>query len=151
MLWDRGENAGYAQHLTADPLPGREAKQVLLVGAFGDHQVTNVSTDVLARTIGARIHAPALADGRATAIEPFWGIDSIPTYPYQGSAYVMWDFGTPAPPSGPTPPFSPDYGTDPHGAGSSEPLVLIQALGFLLDGSLTDVCSGAPCTGRPID
>ena len=151
MLWDRGENAGYAQHLTADPLPGREAKQVLLVGAFGDHQVTNVSTDVLARSIGARIHAPALADGRATAIEPFWGIDSIPTYPYQGSAYVMWDFGTPAPPSGPTPPFSPDYGTDPHGAGSSEPLVLIQALGFLLDGSLTDVCSGAPCTGRPID
>jgi len=151
MLWDRGENAGYVQHLTSDPLPGRRAKRVLLVGAFGDHQVTNVSTDVLARTIGARVHTPGLANGRSTAIDPFWGIDPIPAYPYEGSAYVMWDFGTPAPPSGPTPPFSPDYGNDPHGAGSSEPLVLIQALGFLLDGNLTDVCAGAPCMGRPID
>ena len=150
MLWDRGENAGYAQHLTGDPLPGREAKEILLVGAFGDHQVANVSTDVFARTIGARIHAPALDDGRSTATEPFWGILEIAAYPYSGSAYVMWDFGTPAPPSGPTPPFPPDYGNDPHGAGSSEPLVLIQALGFLIDGTLADVCAGSPCKGRPV-
>ena len=150
MLWDRGENAGYAQHLTGDPLPGREAKQILLVGAFGDHQVANVSTDVLARSIGARIHAPALDGGRSTAAQPFWGIDEITSYPYSGSAYVMWDFGTPAPPSGPTPPLPPDYGNDPHGAGSSEPLVLIQALGFLIDGTLADVCAGAPCKGRPV-
>lgn len=151
MLWDRGENAGYAQHLTTDPLPGRKAKQVLLVGAFGDHQVANVSTDVLARSIGARLHSPALAVGRATASEPFWGIDTIDSYPFEGSAYVMWDFGTPAPPSGPTPPFSPEYGSDPHGAGSSEPLVLLQALTFLLEGRLIDVCGGLACMGRQID
>src|SRR3546814_11295008 len=30
MLWDRGEANGYAQHMTADPLPGTPAKQVLL-------------------------------------------------------------------------------------------------------------------------
>lgn len=151
MLWDRGENAGYVQHLTRNPYPGREAKDVLLVGAFGDHQVANISTDVLARTIGAKVHAPGLAPGRATAVEPFWGIDAIEAYPFVGSAYVMWDFGTPAPPSGPTPPFSPDYGNDPHGAGSSEPLVLVQALSFLLEGNLVDVCGGKPCLGRPID
>lgn len=151
MLWDRGENAGYAQHLTENPLPGRSAKQVLLVGAFGDHQVANISTDVLARTIGAHIHAPSLNAGRATATVPFWGIAEIDGYPFTGSAYVMWDYGTPAPPSGPTPPFPPDYGSDPHGAGSSEPLVLVQALGFLLDGYLTDVCAGSPCLGRQID
>lgn len=151
MLWDRGENAGYAQHLTTDPYPGREAKTVLLVGAFGDHQVANVSTDLLARTIGARIHTPALRPGRATALEPFWGIEPIPSYPFEGPAYVMWDYGTPAPPSGPTPPFSPDFGTDPHGAGSSEPGVLVQALGFVLDGAVQDVCAGVPCVGRPVD
>jgi len=151
MLWDRGENAGYVQHLTDDPYPGRSVKDVLLVGAFGDHQVANVSTDVLARTIGARIQQPALAANRATAEEPFWGIEPIRSWPHRGSAYVMWDYGTPAPPSGPTPPFPPDYGRDPHGAGSSEPLVLVQALGFLLEGELNDVCAGAPCTGARID
>lgn len=151
MLWDRGENAGYVQHLTARPYEGRNAKSVLLVGAFGDHQVANVATDVLARTIGARIHTPALAPGRATAVEPFFGIDSIDAYPFDGTAYVMWDYGTPAPPSGPTPPFSPEYGSDPHGAGSSEASVLAQALGFLLDGELQDVCGGEPCRGRQID
>lgn len=151
MLWDRGENAGYVQHLTRNPFPGRAVKDVLLVGAFGDHQVANISTDVLARTIGARVHSPGLAPGRATATEPFWGIDVIDSYPFDGSAYVMWDFGTPAPPSGPTPPFPPKYGNDPHGAGSSEPLVLVQALSFLLEGMLFDVCGGAPCLGQPID
>ncbi len=151
MLWDRGENAGYVQHLTRNPYPGRESKDVLLVGAFGDHQVANISTDVLARTIGAKVHSPGLEPGRATATEPFWGIDVIDGYPFVGSAYVMWDFGTPAPPSGPTPPFPPDYGNDPHGAGSSEPLVLVQALSFLLDGTFMDVCGGKPCLGRPID
>jgi hypothetical protein len=151
MLWERGENAGYVQHLTSDPFDGRDTKDVLLVGAFGDHQVANVATDVLARTIGARIHTPALASGRASANEPFWGIDAIDGYPYDGSAYVMWDYGTPAPPSGPTPPYPPDYGSDPHGAGSNETLVLVQALGFLLGDALDDVCGGQPCTGRQID
>ncbi|MGA0878641.1 MAG: hypothetical protein ACO3SP_05930 [Ilumatobacteraceae bacterium] len=151
MLWDRGENSGYAGNLTENPFPGRSAKEVLLIGAFGDHQVANVSTDLLARTIGARIHAPSIRVGRASAVVPFWGIETIDAYPYSGSAYVMWDYGTPAPPSGPTPPFPPDYGADPHGAGSSEPLVLVQALGFLLDGVLTDVCAGSPCVGRQID
>ncbi len=151
MLWDRGENAGYVQHLTRDPFPGRTVKDVLLVGAFGDHQVANISTDVLARTIAAKVHSPGLTPGRATAAEPFWGIDAIDSYPFTGSAYVMWDFGTPAPPSGPTPPFPPDYGNDPHGAGSSEPLVLVQALSFLLEGTFVDVCGGQPCLGQPID
>ncbi|MFM7252757.1 MAG: hypothetical protein ACKO27_06795 [Ilumatobacteraceae bacterium] len=151
MLWDRGENAGYAQHLTADPYEGLETKTVLLVGAFGDHQVANVATDLLARTIGARIHSPSLLPGRATAVEPFWGIEPIDSYPFAGTGYVMWDFGTPAPPVGPTPPFPPDYGSDPHGAGSSEPLVLQQALSFLLSGLLQDVCAASPCLGRQID
>jgi hypothetical protein len=43
------------------------------------------------------------------------------------------------------PPTEPEFGKDPHGAGSDEPLVLQQALTFLLTGEFTDVCSAAPC------
>ncbi|WP_154662651.1 hypothetical protein [Solimonas flava] len=64
MLWDRAEANGYAQHLRADdPLPGAPAKRVLLHVAFGDHQVSMWTAEVEARTIGARIHCPAVVGG----------------------------------------------------------------------------------------
>ena len=151
LLWDRGENGGYAQHLTADPYPGLEAKNVLLVQAFGDHQVANVATEVFARTIQAKIATPALKDGRSLSKTPFWGIDPIDGYPFAGSALVIWDYGTPAPPVGAAIPTDPEYGRDPHGAGSDEPLVLVQALGYLLGGQLLNVCGDGPCIGTQID
>ncbi|MBJ7362379.1 MAG: hypothetical protein JHD36_06480 [Ilumatobacteraceae bacterium] len=150
LLWDRGENGGYAQHLSSNPYEGFEAKDLLLVGAFGDHQVANVSTEVLARTIGARVHSPALQDGRSSDVVPLWGIEPI-TYPYSGTALVMWDYGTPRPPIGPEPPNEPEFGLDPHGAGSDEALVLVQALGYLLSGGLQNVCGEGPCIGTQID
>ena len=151
LLWDRGENGGYAQHLTADPYPGLESKNVLLVEAFGDHQVANVATEVFARTIQAKLGAPALRDGRSLSKTPFWGIDPIDGYPFDGSALVVWDYGTPAPPVGAAIPTDPEYGRDPHGAGSDEPLVLVQALGYLLGGQLLNVCGDGPCIGTQID
>ena len=151
LLWDRGENGGYAQHLTTDPYPGLEAKNVLLVQAFGDHQVANVATEVFARTIQAKIATPALKDGRSLSKTPFWGIDPIDGYPFAGSALVIWDYGTPAPPVGAAIPTDPEYGRDPHGAGSDEPLVLVQALGYLLGGQLLNVCGEGLCIGKQID
>ncbi len=145
LLWDRGENQGYAQHLAADPYDGLEAKEVLMVEAFGDHQVANVSTEVLARTLGARVHRPALADGRSPAVEPLWGLDDLPA-DGGGPALVVWDYGTPAPPPTNVAPRPPAYGEDPHGAGVSEPRVLAQAFGFLRTGEVADVCAGGPCT-----
>ena len=151
LLWDRGENGGYAQHLTADPYPGLESKDVLLVQAFGDHQVANVATEVFARTIQAKIATPALQEGRSLSRTPFWGIDPIDGYPFDGSALVIWDYGTPAPPVGAAMPTEPEFGLDPHGAGSDEPLVLVQALGYLLGGQLLNVCGDGPCIGQQID
>ena len=149
LLWDRGENDGYAQHLTDDPYPGITAKQVLLVGAFGDHQVANVATYVLARTIGASVHTPVLAAGRSPEVEPAWAIPALDHSAPPSAALVMWDYATPPPPTVNLPPTEPEYGNDPHGSGSDEPAVLLQALTFLLTGELTDPCSGAPCTGSP--
>ena len=81
LLWDRGENQAYAQHLTADPYPGIEAKNVFLLEAFGDHQVANVATEAFARTIGALVNDPPLSDGRSLDTVPFWGIERVAAYP----------------------------------------------------------------------
>jgi hypothetical protein len=143
MLWDRGEANGYAQHLTGDPYPGTPSHDVLLIEAFGDHQVANIATENEARTIGTLAHRPALAPGRSPDIEPLWGIPAVPAYPYRGSALVMWDFGTPPPPLANIPPRE---GTDPHGLGGAVPAVRRQAGAFLArDGALIDVCGGGPC------
>lgn len=151
LLWDRGENGGYAQHLTSNPYQGIESKDVLLVEAFGDHQVANVATELLARTINAQVHSPSLINGRSSSKRPFWGIDPIESYPFSGSALVIWDYGTPAPPIGAAAPTQPEFGLDPHGAGSDEALVLVQALGYLLSGQLLNVCGDGPCIGTQID
>jgi hypothetical protein len=151
LLWDRGENQGYAQHLTSNPYDGFESKSLVLIGAFGDHQVANVATDALARTIGAAIHRPVLRDGRSAQAEPFWGIDTIDDGEATAPAsYVMWDYGTPESPPNNSAPNEIDHGKDPHGAGSEEPGVLMQALTFLLTGELNVSCDG-PCVGRQID
>lgn len=146
QLWDRAENDGYAAHVTVDPLPGSVPKEVLLFAAFGDHQVANVTTDALARTLGASVRSPALAPGRSADVVPFWGLGTV-TLPSDGPAtYVMWDFGTPAPPTTNT---APTEGDDPHGMGRSSPPVLEMVGAFLRDGTVPEVCGGRPCQGGP--
>jgi hypothetical protein len=146
MLWDRGEANGYAQHMTTDPYPGTPAHTVLLHEAFGDHQVANIATEVEARTIGAALRVPALAPGRHSDVDPYWGLPTIGTYPYTGSAFVVWDSGNPAPPTAPIPPESPQYGNDPHGRPRAQVTAREQKSTFLQpNGVLVDVCNGQPC------
>jgi hypothetical protein len=132
--------------MTSHPLPGSPPHQILLIEAFGDHQVANVATETMARTVpGMQVWQPALAAGRSPDVTPMWGIPAIASTPYTGSALVMWDYGTPAPPITNTPPRA---GSDPHGAGSGNPGVLEQANQFLrTSGTFVDVCSGGPCQG----
>ncbi|HLM63196.1 MAG TPA: hypothetical protein VK306_02770 [Acidimicrobiales bacterium] len=147
ILWDRGEGDGYVQHLVEDPYRATPAKRVLLYEAFGDHQVANVATEVLARTISARVRVPALAPGRSLDVEPFWGIDPVRHLPDdRGSYLVVWDFGTPAPPTGNVPNRA---GEDPHGMGRDFPEVLTVGTTFLAEGRLVDTCGGGPCQSLP--
>ena len=148
MLWDRGEAAGYAQHMTDDPLPGTPAHTVLMHVAFGDHQVSPDVANIQARTIGARIHAPAVVEGRLPYVEPYYyGIEPIPSYPYAGSAIVIWDSGAPVPPLFNEPP---RVGEDPHGDPRNDPDARAQKAEFLkTGGAVVDVCGGAPCTADP--
>ncbi|HYI63053.1 MAG TPA: DUF4214 domain-containing protein [Acidimicrobiales bacterium] len=143
MLWDRGEANGYANHMTADPLPGTPTHEVLLQVAFGDHQVTQYAAEVMARTYGAATNDPPLAPGRLPDVAPLWDIDRIGAYPYAGSAIVYWDSGTPAPPVANQPNRA---GEDPHGDPRSDPDARDQISAFLQpDGPVVDVCGGGPC------
>ena len=144
MLWDRGEANGYAHHLTDDPLRGTPPHEVLLIEAFGDHQVANITTETEARTVDIPVHTPALGPGRSTHVDPLWDIRPVPSDPHRGSALVMWDYGSAPPPDAN---LAPRIGRDPHGAGRGEPRVGFQALVFLFDrGFFVDVCGGGPCT-----
>jgi hypothetical protein len=143
ILWDRGETNGYAHHLTGDPYPNTPPHRVLLHEAFGDHQVANVATEVETRTIGAQINQPALASGRHSDLYPFDGIDPIPSFPHPGSALIVWDSGTPTPPTADVPPTA---GSDPHSRPRSQPSARVQKSQFLSPtGGVIDVCGGAPC------
>ncbi len=146
MLWDRAENDGYAQHLTTDPYPDTPAHQVLLSVAFGDHQVTMWSAEIMARTIGAAVHRPALADGRHPDDEPYWGLPTAEEGT-EGSVLVVWDSGAAVPPVTNTPPRA---GPDPHEDPRADADNRRQKHAFLFDGRYEDVCAATPCTARPV-
>jgi len=145
MLWDRGETNGYAQHLNTSRYPHTPRHRVLLLGAVGDHQVSEFALQVEARTIGAAGHVPYVGPGREYGGEHGWGIPPIRAYPWAGSAYFLWDTGSPLSPLDNLPPRD---GHDPHDDTPKIPAV--QALKDAFwhpDGAVVDVCNGAPCTG----
>jgi hypothetical protein len=143
MLWDRAEANGYAQHMTADPLPNTPPHEVLMHVAFGDHGIANVTSEVEARTIGAKLRVPALAPGRHSDVDPYFGIDPVPSFPYAGSAIVIWDSGTPTPPIENV---APRAGLDPHERPRATPAAQLQKSEFLRpNGAVVEVCGSAPC------
>jgi hypothetical protein len=146
LLWDRGEANGYAQHITGDALPNTPAHTVLMHVAFGDHQVSDTTAEVEARTIGAYGYRPVLDAGRSPW-RRFQLIPSIGRFPFKGSAIVMWDAGTPAPPITNTPNRG---GDDPHSRPRSTVAARVQKSEFLkINGRVVDVCGGKACHTDP--
>ena len=143
-LWDRGENAGYIQHLVADPYENTPKKSVVIFEAYSDHQVANVQTEVLARSLDAHAHMPFIDPDRAVAnggegygLKPITGSE-------KGGAFIFqWDFGNPPPPLDND---APRDGKDPHGRGG-DVVEVREAMGtFLATGALpVDLCDGAAC------
>jgi hypothetical protein len=151
VMWDRGESDGYAQHITSRPLPGTPAHTVLMHVAFGDFQVTQYQADVMARTIGARIHTPIVAPGRSPQARPSWGIPALPpATPWTGSAIVYWDSGASVVGAPPLVNLPNATGQDPHEHPRRTPAARRQKSDFLApDGKVTDVCGGQPCVAAP--
>ena len=144
LLWDRGETDGYANHLAHDHLPGAARSDVLLIGAVGDHQVSEYSLRVEAATVGARAHAPLAAPGRVQGKDPAWLLKPIERFPFSGSSYWLWDTGSPSSPATNTPPTE---GHDPHDDTPNIPSVRQMKSEFWQpDGAITDPCGDQPCT-----
>ncbi len=149
LLWDRGEGNGYAQNLTDNPLPNTNSHEVLMRVAVGDHQVSNYTAEVEARTIGAKRYSPTLVPARQwqTNFEAIPAIPSLPAGPGE-SFFVYYDGGPPAfigtvdPGSG-TPPLEnvpprPEwgYGDDPHGFPRRAPDAIEHSRTFLNNGTI---------------
>ena len=77
------------------------------------------------------------------ASNPFYGIPAISSFPFGGSALVVWDSGSPPPPTTNTPPTE---GADPHSHPRSDVKARLQKSEFLkVGGQVVDVCGATPC------
>jgi hypothetical protein len=155
MLWDRGENEGYAEHLTSHPYAGTKAKQIFIIENYGDHQVANVSAEAFARTIGALNHQPIFntnAFGTPRLNLPVtiqWGLRKANQAKSNPAFIELWDYGTPTPPTDNLSPAGPAYGNDPHGYGRQDPGLITQIRDFMATGFVPNVCGTGPCIGVP--
>ena len=142
-----------AGRTTSPPIrpPDTPGHRVLMQAAVGDFQVSTYQADVLARTIGARIHQPAFLPNRSLERVPAYGLKAF-TSPFAGSALVYWDNGPVradgSTGNGPAPleNVAPREGKDPHERAALSPVARDQKSQFLLTGNVVDVCGGAPCT-----
>jgi hypothetical protein len=155
QLWDRGDPDGYAQFMTSHPLPDTPSHTVLMMIAYGDHQVSMYAGALEARTIGASAYQPALdlSTNRARDRNLFYGLPTIKKFPFNGSAIEVWDSGpghTQPPPLGNLPPADTATNQDPHETVRNTPLAREQKSDFLEpNGSVVNVCGGQPCRTSP--
>jgi hypothetical protein len=168
MMWDRGEPNGYANHMTSNPLPNTPAHKVMLVMAWGDHEVANVATEVEARTIGAPLRAPTLDSNRLAPgmIDPFYGhqpLGDLSGPAADGNAFFVWDTGPKRTDPPGNPPGNGIWGTDPAPLGNIAPnssfgqnphdtvveessLARKQIADFInTNGKVTNPCGANPC------
>ncbi len=81
--WVRGESAGYATHITDDPLPGVPfAKRILMHVALHDHQVSNLGSQLAGATMRLPVH-------EASFMQNLAGMQG--SSGPQASAYMVYD------------------------------------------------------------
>ncbi len=154
LVWDRGEGNGYAHNMTDDPLPNTNPHEVLLQIATGDHQVSNFTADVEARTIGALRYSPTLAPGRQNwdlTFEALPPTTSLPAGPGE-SFSVYYDSGPPtftgtrgigaglSPLENVPPRTEWGFGRDPHGDPRAAADANAHIKSFFTDGTI-DACA----------
>jgi hypothetical protein len=147
-LWVTGESAGYATHITKNPLPGTPRKRILMTMAWLDQQVTNQGTEIAARTLGL----PSLQGSLVG------GLPEIPDLAGPlPSALVVYDTGSfdlddpahePFIPPLANPPAEPND-CDPHGRRGFIPASLAQLSTFFRPaGRVENFCDGI-CDADP--
>jgi hypothetical protein len=135
--WVLGESAAYATHVTSDPLPGTNAKNVLMTVALYDQQVSNIASEIA----GATLELPNLVG----SVMP-----ELPRLPSRRgpltSAYVVYDAASFDASNPLQAPFIPPLTNvqalgnrcDPHGRRGFIPASIEQLLAFLQPGGLVE-------------
>ncbi|HEX5061121.1 MAG TPA: hypothetical protein VFV99_17265 [Kofleriaceae bacterium] len=120
-----------AAHVIKDPLPGVPTKEILIWYAMGDCLVTNIATEMIARTMGIDLLAPA--------VKSVWGMPPKPG-PLVNGVNVYDEHRSPLPSDYNIPPSS-DNGT--HSGVNRNPSALRQVQAFLLQDTIVQTCGGA--------
>jgi hypothetical protein len=155
-LWVSGEPAGYATHVTRNPLPGSgvgpnrdQGKKILMTVAWLDKQVPGIATEAMARTLGL----PQLRGSVMAEVPEIPDVYGVPG-PVE-SAYVVYDQGTfdlfdPAhqPFIPPLANLIPSTACDPHSERFRIPAAMKQAFQFLQPGgTIENFCADGVCDG----
>jgi hypothetical protein len=126
-----------AARIVEDPLPGTGAKKVLLYQAIGDSLVSNLATEMVARTMGLPVIAPSVRVPGGMVVEPA---------PLTSALAIYDEQPTPLPPASNLPPVE-DNGT--HAAINRRGAVVRQVGRFLLEGTIAHECkdgdTSVPC------
>ncbi len=149
-LWASAEPVSDTEHITSDPLPGSgNPKKVVLNAAWLDKQVSNVCTEIEARTLGI----PMLEGSIQQRLQEIPDV----TGP-QDSGIIFWDLGelnilnpAHAPFIPPLANLFPSDVCDPHPRRASIPDAIRQITTFLKPGGqIEDFCQGL-CDGAAPD
>ncbi len=143
-LWVTGEPAGYARHVTglaADPLPGTNAKKILMTVAWLDKQVSNQASEVLARTLGIPNLDASIQQGLQGIPDLSGPLDSALVIYHAGSLDIFDPAHQPFIP--PLANLIPSSKCDPHAARLTIPAALDQMFAFLQPGGrVENFCDG---------
>jgi hypothetical protein len=133
MQFDYSDPANVAPHVLSSPLPGVPAKQLLMQMGLDDAQVSNVTTEMIARTTGIPLLSPAVT-------QPY---GMTPVAGPLASALTTWDVhGMPIPPDTNQ---TPDEDNEVHEAIRRIPQAEQQIEMFNATGAVLDTCGGQPC------
>jgi hypothetical protein len=133
LFWDRTEPNGYADAIGPEnPLPNTPGHEVLLRAALGDHQVTTLGAQVMARAVGAK---------QLEGVRSTYGLEVV-SETASGSVYVEYDFGLPEDPACGIPMSACE---DPHGKIRHLEEAGDQLDTFLRSGRGEQFCGGGPC------
>jgi hypothetical protein len=119
-----------AAHVIKDPLPGVPVKNILMWYALGDCLVTNISTEMVARTMGLDLLMPS--------VKSVWGMPAK-SGPMDNGVTVYDEHPTPLPSDYNIPPKT-DNGT--HSGVNQNPSALRQVEHFLLQTGVVQTCGG---------
>ena len=165
MLWDRSEPNGYAHVMTDNPPPNTPAHRITLQVALGDHQVSNFTSDTMARTLDMKTNQIPVDPGRWPDYDVLWNVPRLTSsdFPFHGNNVIYFDGGPPRPnPNNPNQTIGTDVpplvnkpnrvAQDPHGAPGGASLAIAQTSSFLQpNGYITDMCPTTACYGDSWD